>query len=246
VKTSFAVALLAGLAFAAGCGERTLDLSGLHGPDPKPPIPPGCSGGLAVHTGVFGVDGTHYMVVGEVGTAEIVVCVPALDTTIISTDPAVVSVSGDTIRALALGRAVIVGETLSSYEGFSDSETVKVVTSLADSVKVALQRGWEGTGARYDSTYSLMEVSVPASGSVFLLTTVFLDGWYVFGDPITVSSGNPAVAVATENCRPKAVDPDCSVVGPGWWVTAMSVGATTLTVTVPHSNASTSFVVKVF
>jgi hypothetical protein len=249
MKSGLMLALLAGAAFTGGCDFGT-DASFLAGPDPKPPV---CNplGGPSINlsTGVRSAStGTSFMPVGGAGTATMLqICEggatePLANTTFISRNPAVVSVVGNTLRALALGQAVIVGGQSGSYY---DSATVSVVAVLADSVKVSLQSGWEGSGARYDSTNNLVEVSVSLHESVYPVWSVFLDGWFVSVDSVSISSANPSVAVATAHCRPKELDPSCSVVGPHWWVTAMSAGEASITVTVPNSTASTSFVVKV-
>ncbi len=189
-----------------------------------------------------------YMMVGDVGGAAMrPVCQnghigdPLVNATFRTSDPAVVSVAGATLTALALGRAIITGRVGTS----TDSLPVEVVSSEADSLHVTLWRNFSGRDAQYDSSGSLTAVSIAVGESLDLDWQVFLRGWYVWVDRVTVTSADSAIAAVTANCRPREVDPDCSVVSATRWVTGRRAGQTSITVAVPRSDASRSFVVNV-
>ncbi len=160
---------------------------------------------------------------------------------ITSSDPSVVRVRDFRITGIAPGSAQIIAKA----DGLTRTRRVDVVETPLPitGLRVHPPSHWAGNGPIYDVDGHLLSVHLGIGQSLAPHLTILREGVRVWTIPFAFVSADPGVASYTIPCRPAEYDPACSPKGGNGWVTGMSAGETTVTVTV--RNLSRSFTVTV-
>jgi hypothetical protein len=160
---------------------------------------------------------------------------------ITSSDPSVVRVRDLRIIGIAPGSAQIVAKA----EGLTRTRRVDVVETPLPITGLTVQPPphWAGNGAIYDVDGHLLSVHLGIGQSLAPSLSIRRQGTRVTKIPFSFVSADPGVASYTIPCRPAAYDPRCDTSSGNGWVTGMSAGESTVTVTV--RNLSRSFTVTV-
>jgi hypothetical protein len=191
-------------------------------------------------------EGRHLLLVGEQGDVSVGAARGGLGTrprgvVITSSDPSVVRVRDLRITGIAPGSAQIIAKA----EGLTTTRRVDVVAMPLPitGLVVRTPSHWAGNRPTYDADGHLLSTHLGIGQSLAPSLTVLREGVRVTKVPFSFVSADPGVAAYTISCRPPQYDPHCSPLVYNGWVTGMSAGETTVTVTV--RNLSRSFTVTV-